>query len=58
MLVEQTRGMKMDMLKILRNPSSCLQADKEGGEPTFSHNDTTLKIVKQDAQNENKEETD
>jgi len=35
MLVEQTRGIKMDMLKILRNPSSCLQTDKEGGEPTF-----------------------
>jgi hypothetical protein len=33
----------MDILKILRNPSAFLQADRE--EPVFVSNDTVLKIV-------------
>ena len=42
MLVEQTRGLKMDTLKILRNPIAYLKQELD--EPAFAVNDTVLKI--------------
>lgn len=42
MFVEQTRGMKLDILKILRNPVTACKPDTE--EPVFKSNDTVLKI--------------
>jgi len=43
MFVEQTRGQKLDILKILRNPAAALKAG-DSSEPTFMANDTVLKI--------------
>ena len=43
MLVEQTRGLKMDILKIIRNPSAHLrQGEKD--EANFAANETVIKI--------------
>ena len=41
MFVEQTRGLKLDILKILRNPVASLRTDSEG-EAVFASNDTVL----------------
>ena len=42
MIVEQTRGLKMDTLKIIRNPVAFMKQDR--AEPVFVSNDTVLKI--------------
>lgn len=43
MIVEQTRGLKMDTLKIIRNPLAHLKKE-EDGESVFAANDTVLRI--------------
>ena len=45
MLVEQTRGIKLDVLKILRSPITAMKME-ESIDPIFAVNETVLRIKK------------
>ena len=52
MLIEQTRGLKMDILRILRNPIACIKKDQNESadapsECKFVAGDTVLKMAKE-----------
>ena len=53
MVVEQTRGLKMDTLKIIRNPTAFMKQDC--AEPVFVANDTVLKILHEAKDEESKD---
>ena len=46
MFIEQTKGMKMDIMRILRNPVAYVKNNENQEEQKFATGDTVLKISK------------
>ena len=44
MFIEQTKGIKMDIMRILRNPAAYMKNNENTEEQKFATGDTVLKI--------------